>query len=1032
MDPGPTSITFSGLAIRRPESSVQRAYEELEHDPLDPTEGENVTVRVASGKLVPAPISLASREILNIDVSSIFHPGQLRFALRGMLGKGGTSRVFAAFDVDLDRELAIKVVPRQREGLRDQLAREASITARLSHPNVPPIFDVGRVGDDYFIALPLIRGRSLRFRIRQALREKERSALAPGELVQVLLKVCDALSYAHARGIIHKDIKPDNIMVGEFGEVMVVDWGSATVEGEPPQPEVAVGTPAYMAPEQATGRELDARADVFALGATLFHALLLRKPLRGGDLEETIRRRSAGELDPPTTDELIGHPRALLAIAVRAMSFNPSDRYQSVASFADALRAYLAGGDAWSEPILDETFQEENWFERWYPNSQDAFTRRELSEENWTRRSSPPSQATGHATFSAARQTGRDYVEWCLETMGDGRAFVAYPELFQPRVALDFEGTMLRGFPPGELTVVWTEDDVILSDGGSRLPLRGTRTLSFRVGAMGNHVAGIFAGLDRPLATSAFRLHRGRASRIRVEVDGVHLRLLVDGDLIAHHELDLPLGPGRFGLLGSYAGKRFARVRVRERGTPGTVGALAIGDAFYARRLYREALEEYERVGIDPSNTKGVSELLYKRGLCAHELGEPDVARALWQKLEGSQWRARVALHEAEGRFRAGEHAEAVRILRETTTLGHSALPRVKETWARLVGDALTRDQAMLDDYLDLRRDLFADDAQTRSLTARALLAMGEFDRVLEEFPDARIEKCHALCARGKFHRVVGDLDVDAPLRDMALLQRGEFDEISDAAGSVMRRMILEGRAKEALALSKEAMPALAAGEYPLALMASDSELRERVTALIRAGRVGEALRTEHPLAYLAEGKADEAQKRAGSAEMRLRVLHYRALLAFFEGEQATFSRLVDEASLSPFSFVWQDVWFERYFLLPLCGDLLGQTGLFTATMETVVMDFEPYWAKRGYFMAAYILGKIEDKDFLAQPAKGSAAGRLYLARALRAEAERSPLEAAQAYSVFNSLKPHHRFIGSVLLNPCVDAFTKRRAQTLR
>jgi hypothetical protein len=294
------------------------------------------------------------------------------------------------------------------------------------------------------------------------------------------------------------------------------------------------------------------------------------------------------------------------------------------------------------------------------------------------------------------------------------------------------------------------------------------------------------------------------------------------------------------------------------------------------------------------------------------------------------------------------------------------------------------------------------------------------------------MERCEALFARGKFDGVVGDLDVDTPLRDFALLERGEFDDISDDPASVMRRLVLEGKAKDALELSKEAMPALAGGEYSLALQALDSKLRERVTALVRTGRVTEALRTDHPLPYLVEGKVDEAQKRAKSAEMRLRVLHFRALCAFFDKDEPTFSRLVDEASLSPFSFIWQDAWFERYFLLPLCGELLGQAGVFTAAMETVAADFRPYWAGRGYFMAAHILGKIDDKKFLAQPAKGAAAGRLYLARALRAEMQGEAIEAAQAYSVFNSLKPHHRFLGSVLINPCVDAFTKRRAQDLR
>lgn len=1032
LDPGPTSITFSGVAIRRPESSLKNAYERLPIDPSDPTDDENSTVRIESGRLIPAPPTIGEIDFVHIDVPSIFHQEDLRFALNGVLGKGGTSRVFAAFDHDLERELAIKVVPRSDTDVTDQLAREARITAKLSHPNVPPIFDVGTVGDDFFLALPLIRGRSLRYRIRQALRAKEYSALPAQELVQVLLKVCDALSYAHARGIIHKDIKPDNIMVGEYGEVMVVDWGSAAVDGEPPDPRVAVGTPAYMAPEQALGRRLDLRADVFALGATLFHALLLRKPVKSFAIEETIARRIAGEFDPPTSEELIGRPRALVAIAQRAMSFNPNERYQHVGAMAEALRAYLAGGDSWSEPILDETFQLDRWSETWHPSSSAGFDRRRLHEEDWSRRSTPPSYRREVAPEHLATPT-RDYVEWCLESATEGAALVVYSEVFNPRISIDYEGTMLRAAPPGEITVVWTEDEVLRDDGSCRLPALGSRTYAFRVGAMRNHVAGIFSGLDTPLVTRAFHLHPGRPYRIRIEIDGEYLRLFIDDEPVAEHRVRASLGRGRFGLLATNEGKRFARVRVRERGTPGTVSALAIGDAFYARGLFSEALEEYERVALDPGDTSTSARLLYKRGLCAHQLGDAEGAQELWSQLSGTDWKARVALHQAETCFRAGEHARAVEILREAATEGRNALGHVKETWTELILEALEHDDSELEGYLALRRDLFPMDPSTRGLAARARLAMGQFERVLEEFPSERLATTAARLALGQFEEVATDPEVDPSWRDIALIHQGKLDQVSSHQSSLAAQLVLEGRAKEALAFSTEVRVLLAAGENEQALLAKAPKLRERVSALVRAGRTNDALQTQHPLSFLSAGKTQQAEIYARCPEMKMRVAYYEAASAFLAGDEEKFRSAASKAESLPFSFAWEDIWFDRYFLVPLGRTrLLGESQAFRDSLDLVLKSYEHCFAGRAYFMAAHILGRISDKEFLSQPAKGSAAGRLYLARALRAEMSGDTEEAARAYTVFNSLKRHHRLIDSPLLNPSVVTFCEARADSLR
>jgi hypothetical protein len=312
------------------------------------------------------------------------------------------------------------------------------------------------------------------------------------------------------------------------------------------------------------------------------------------------------------------------------------------------------------------------------------------------------------------------------------------------------------------------------------------------------------------------------------------------------------------------------------------------------------------------------------------------------------------------------------------------------------------------------------------------LLTMGAFAQVLEEFPHERLEVAYAQLAQGAFQTVIDDQDVDQPLRDLALLHRGQFEEVSQDAVSLTERWILEGKFKEALTLSKEARVLLAAGENELALRARDPRLRERVTALVRVGRGGEALQTQHPLAYLASGKSQQAEHTAHCPEMRLRVHHYQAVEAFLAGDREKFRIAVKKAESLPFSFLWDDMWFDRYFLVPLCREHFGEAGIFDRSVRLVEREFEHCFAQRAHFMARHILGQITDKEFLAQPAKGSAAGRLYLARAIKAELDGQAEEAARAYTVFASLKRHHRLIDSPLLNPSVEFFCQKRVESLR
>jgi serine/threonine protein kinase len=233
-----------------------------------------------------------------------------RYHIVDRLGRGGMGVVYRAHDRLLARDVAVKVLDRAlADDAADALLQEeARILARLEHPGIVPVHDAGRLHDGrVFYVMKLIRGR----RLDEALD----SALSIGDRLSVFLRVCDAVSFAHAAGVIHRDLKPQNIMVGLFGEVLVMDWGIAKIAGAPADSAGrVVGTPGFMAPEQTRGdADIDRRADVFALGGIL------------------------DELVPPP------RPRPLTAIAARAQHADRARRYATVEDLARDITDFRDG-----------------------------------------------------------------------------------------------------------------------------------------------------------------------------------------------------------------------------------------------------------------------------------------------------------------------------------------------------------------------------------------------------------------------------------------------------------------------------------------------------------------------------------------------------------------------------------------------------------------------------------------------------------------------------------------------------------------
>jgi len=264
------------------------------------------------------------------------------YRLEKELGGGGMSRVFLAEEVGLERQVVVKVLPPEMAaGVNaDRFRREILLAARLQHPHVVPVLSAGASGDLLYYVMPFIQGESLRTRLA---REGE---LPVGQVVRILRDVADALAYAHRQGVVHRDIKPDNVLLAE-GHAVVTDFGvakavqSSTGESSLTSLGVALGTPAYMSPEQAAADpHVDHRADIYALGAMAYEMLTGRPPFTGATPQSVLSAHVTQPPDPVTVHRATVPP-ALAAMVMRCLAKKPADRFQQAEELVPVFDALL-------------------------------------------------------------------------------------------------------------------------------------------------------------------------------------------------------------------------------------------------------------------------------------------------------------------------------------------------------------------------------------------------------------------------------------------------------------------------------------------------------------------------------------------------------------------------------------------------------------------------------------------------------------------------------------------------------------------
>ena len=545
------------------------------------------------------------------------------------LGRGGMGEVFLAHDGRLDRKVALKRVRTVHLG-DDELARrfemEARVTALLQHPAIIPIYHFAKrrspaSGSEMFYTMRPVEGRTLGELI-ELLREDDdttRDDWPTARIVRLFLQATNAVSYAHSRGVVHRDLKPSNIMIGPFEEVLVLDWGVATIldrledDNDSTKPvknvdtgsfrrlrpltsaQALIGTPAYMAPEQLESGRASPSTDVFSLGVILFELLTLRLPWSAQTVEELIEAMRTPPPDPSLMSGARHVPPALSRAIFGALEFDETQRFSDVGSFSEAVANALEGRGRW----------------HLVPDSRDR------------------------ARWRLARGRRRSRDEGTIELRARGereslRYFCTIP--FGDNVRLE-----MRARTKGRVGLsLWLNTQLdsqhTIVDGYGMAALSGRRRrLSLRRSGR------IVAGARKP------ELQRGVWHRIRAERDGDHLRLSLDGKEIYSYSDPIPLTGGYVGMTAEGPGIEIRDLRVSTRGTDASVSCLAVPDAFFNRGFFDEARHAYDHIVLSQPGRNEGQIAQFRSALCSIELAKREAEREVAElHLEEAGQRLRV------------------------------------------------------------------------------------------------------------------------------------------------------------------------------------------------------------------------------------------------------------------------------------------------------------------------------------------------------------------------------------------------------
>ncbi len=286
--------------------------------------------------LVSPPVKQSGQSEAGRSGGLLQSGGNSRYRVKGTLGKGTTGITYRAFDPVLERDVAIKELHRDLAGnpeLTSRFRREAKVLAQLTHPGIVQVYDFVEEGGRILIVMELVRGGELTDLLR------ERGHITVPEAARLGVSMTEAMGYAHARGIVHRDFKPSNVMLTVGGSPKIADFGLATFAREAREGEVA-GSPYYMSPEQAEGKSADARSDVYAMGAVLYQMLTGSVPFDGDDVVSVLNQHRSRDPVPPRRI-LREIPEELDSLILTMLAKDPEERMRDMTGIARVLKKYV-------------------------------------------------------------------------------------------------------------------------------------------------------------------------------------------------------------------------------------------------------------------------------------------------------------------------------------------------------------------------------------------------------------------------------------------------------------------------------------------------------------------------------------------------------------------------------------------------------------------------------------------------------------------------------------------------------------------
>jgi tetratricopeptide (TPR) repeat protein len=560
------------------------------------------------------------------------------YDILSIAGEGGMGTVYLARDPVLCRDVALKVLRPDvySAEFAERLSDEAVVTGRLAHPGIVPVHQLGidpTWGPWY--TMKLVQGRPLSD-ILEGLRDRksrDEEAWPLNALLGVFARVCEAIAFAHFNDVVHRDLKPGNIMLGEFGEALVLDWGLARVMGEKrkraettqivapaagglTRDGIIVGTPGYMSPEQAAGMGtmVGPPSDVYSLGTILYEIITLHPPVDTGDPDEAIRATLKGEITPVhKRGQGRFAPRALCQIVEHAMEADPAKRYPTARELARAVDEFLAGRVPWRD--VAEGKGAEAW---------------DLVSGRWSRRGRDLVCAGGQSARVVAvpRVTGDVRLEFTLSADVDRTSWEASVWLAL-RGGFSLEGYQIR----------------------------------LAAGADGR------VELIRHGVAAARRLDVRLAARTRYRIlvlrEGDRITLTINGTRAVVYRDLFPLRGDRVGFSCDEEGVAFRDLKFEGRGAPLQLTFLALPDKLYQLGKMQEARDLYREMGeTHPDREEGLL-AHYKGALCSIEMGERLEALEALRKLDGTPLEAVIPLGQAKLELKAGNKYEAVVALQE-------------------------------------------------------------------------------------------------------------------------------------------------------------------------------------------------------------------------------------------------------------------------------------------------------------------------------------------------------------------------------